>query len=160
VCTAIIQAWSKTSVPTIPESTVPCEQDEGVFNLESLSNGLESANHMMTALHDYKQTMFKNGSAIDMKQYHKYERENLIRQHNDKVQTLETAIKRLRQEISGHEQTVKRYIEENRRMTLTVQTIKSENQHIRTCFDSYMLTIPLEVQTVISDILMARQLKK
>jgi len=156
LCTAIVCAWPHHSTPSAPPGPTLVPGCEDVFNLESLSGGLHSANHMMDALHNYKQSMFKNGSAIDMQQYHAFEKNSTLVQHRDKVQTLDTTIRRLRQEVSGHEQTVKRCQEEKRRLEIMLQTVKNENQHIKTCFDSYMLTIPLEVQTVISRVLMDR----
>ena len=114
----------------------------------------ESANHMMNAIQGYKASMFKNGSVIDRKQYHEFEMKTVLRQHRDKVQALDTTIRHLRQEVSQCEQRLKRSEEEHRRSLVTLQNVQNENLKIKTCFDSYMLTIPLEVQTVISRILM------
>lgn len=159
ICEAIMKAWSSEPKNDIIVDSPPkvSDKDTDIFNLESLSKGLNSANHMMDALHGYKQSMFRNGSAIDMRQYHEFEKRTAQRQHKEKIETLESTIRQLRQQVSSHEQTVKRCHEDNRRMNASLQAMKNENQHIKTCFDSYMLTIPLEVQRAISTVLLETQ---
>jgi len=155
VCEAILKAHAGGAHSEVCEDQTRVSNAD-VFNLNALSNGLESANHMMNAIQGYKQSIFKNGSAIDTKQYYDFEKTTLIRQHRERVQTLDTTIRHLRQEISQHEQRLIRSQEENRRLSITIQNLQNENLKIKTCFDSYMLTIPLEVQAVISKILMGK----